>query len=157
MRRMILPLMLFVVACQPATTELTDAEKATIAEEVTAVHTEFWNAFEKLDLGRGMSYYRTDPDPVWALNGVVRSGVDNISEWFRGVLAGLARQEITFDDRQVVVLGRDAAYVMDRGSFSAFDADGERVEAMSPRFAASVVWVRTDGGWKVAGGHESTP
>jgi hypothetical protein len=42
---MILPLMLLVVvACQPATVELTDAEKAAIAEEVTAIHDQMWEA-----------------------------------------------------------------------------------------------------------------
>jgi ketosteroid isomerase-like protein len=156
MRRMILPLMLFAfVACQPAAMELTDDERATIAQEVTAIHTEFWSVWEEVDIERGMSYYRTDPDPVWAWNGEIRSGVDNLGAWFGGTLAGLARQEITFDDRQVVVLDRDIAYVIERGSFSAFDPEG--VEMMAGQFAASVVWVRGSGEWKIAGGHESVP
>jgi len=44
---------------------------------------------------------------------------------------------------------------MERVSFSAFDGAG--VEALSGRFAASVVWVRSNGEWKVTGGHESFP
>ncbi len=156
MRRMILPLMLFVfAACQPAAMELTDAEKAAIADEVTAIHTQFWSEWEGLNVEGGMSFFRTDPEPVWAWNGEVRSGVENLTAWFGAALADLARQEITFDDRQVVVLEQDVAYVMESGSFSAFDDEG--VEVMGGMFAASVVWVRSNGEWKVAGGHESVP
>ena len=156
MRRMILPLMLLLaIACQPATMELTDAERATIADEVTAIQTQFWNDWEAVNFDAAMAYYRTNPDPVWAWMGEVRSGVEDLTALFRGILEGLARQELTVDDRQVVVLGQDAAYVIDRISFSAFDAEG--AEAMSGRFVASVVWVRSNGEWKVAGGHESIP
>ncbi len=157
MRRLTLAVLslAFLAACQPATMELTDADRAAIADEVTAIHTQFWNAWEAVDVERGMSYFRTDPDPVWAWNGETRYGVDNLGAWFGAALDPVERQEITFADRRVVVLGWDVAYVMERGSFSAFDGAG--VEVMSGLFAASVAWVRSNGDWKVAGGHESVP
>jgi len=40
-------------ACQPAAMELTNAERATIADEVNAINAGFWDAWRDADFGRG--------------------------------------------------------------------------------------------------------
>ena len=141
------------LACQPAGGALTDADRTTIADEVTRIDTEFWDAWMAMDIPLGMSFYRGTPDPVWAWNGEVRSGLENLRTWFTEALRGVHHQTITFADRKVTVLDRDVVYVMEQGSFVGFDTAGTQLG--SGQFAVSVVWVRSDGGWKVAGGHES--
>ena len=143
------------LACQPAGGALTDAERTAIADEVTRLDTEFWDAWMTMDIERGMSFYRGDPAPVWAWDGEVRSGLETLRAWFIAGLEGVHHQTITFDERQVTVLDRNVAYMMERGSFIGFGAAG--VELGSGQFAVSSVWVRSDGEWKVAGGHESLP
>jgi len=144
-----------ILACQPAAVELTEAERTAIADEVATIHTEFWDAWMAVDIERGMAFYRSAPDPVWAWNGEVRSGFENLRAWFTAGLEAVHHQNISFDDRMVTVLDRNVVYVMERGSFVGFDAAGAQLA--SGQFAASVVWVRSDGEWKVSGGHESMP
>jgi uncharacterized protein (TIGR02246 family) len=152
---MIFPLILVAfAACQvDVTVELTDAEKDAMTEEVTSLHEQMWGEWRQVNLDAGIAYFRSDA--VWGLMGDTRSGADNIKTWFEPMLAGVARQEIVFDDRQVLVVNRDVVYVMERGSYTAFDGDDAAVGG-GP-FAASVLWVRSDGEWRVVGGHESFP
>ena len=49
-------------ACQPATTELTDQQKAEIAAEVELRHDQYWDAWRVVDRDRGMSFFRNSPE-----------------------------------------------------------------------------------------------
>ena len=142
-------------ACQPATIELTEEQKTEIADEVNDVHVAMWDAWRAADLDRGMSFFDTSPDLGWGFAGEMRFRIDNITAWFRPMLAGVERQDITFDERRTVVLSDDVVCVMERGTYTAFDSAGATLGS-SP-LAATVVWTRRDGEWKIVAGHESTP
>ena len=56
-------------ACQPASTELTDYQKAEIAAEVELLHGQFWDAWRAADVDRGLSYYPNTPEAAYATEG----------------------------------------------------------------------------------------
>jgi len=156
MRRMILPLSLFVfAACQPATVELTDAEKATIADDVNAINAGFWDAWRAADFGRGMSYYYDSPDLAFAMQGVVDYGYANVDAKYRPGMADVASQTITLTTSRTTVLAADVVCIMDGGTYTATDALGVTGPEMG--FAVTNIWVLRDGDWKIHIGHESFP
>jgi ketosteroid isomerase-like protein len=151
---MILPLLLFgFAACQPAAVQLTDAEKATIAEEVNAINTGFWDAWRDADFGRGMSYYYDSPDLAFAMQGVVDYGYAPVDEKYRPGMENVASQTITLTDSRTTVLAADVVCIMDAGSYTATDAVG--VTGPETGFAVTNLWVLRDGEWKIHVGHES--
>ena len=73
MRRLALTVLslAFLAACQPATTELTEEQKAEIAAEVNAINAGFWDAWRATDFDQGMSYYYNSPvhrDGEWKIH-----------------------------------------------------------------------------------------
>ncbi|MEE9184611.1 MAG: SgcJ/EcaC family oxidoreductase [Acidimicrobiia bacterium] len=140
-------------ACQPTSPELTEEQKAALADSVSAMHAEMWQPWLAADLDRGMPYFLNSPDVVWGVNSEIRYGYDNIDALFRPIMDGLASQEFTVADRRVVVLARDVVCVIEHGTLAATDTAGVTLPA-SP-FAMTTIWVRRDGEWKIHLGHES--
>ena len=140
-------------ACQPTSPELTEEQKAALADSVSAMHIEMWQPWLAADLDRGMPYFLNSPDLGWGWNGAIRYGYDNIDAWFRPIMDGMASQELTVADRRVVVLARDVVCVMEHGTLAATDTAG--VTSPASPFAMTTIWVRRDGEWKIHLGHES--
>jgi hypothetical protein len=156
MRRTVLPLMLLVAAaCQPATTELTDAEKAAIADEVNAINAEFWDVWRAADYEQGMLYYLNSPDLAFAMEGVVDYGYAEIDAKYRPWYANVASMTITVTDSRTTVLARDVVYIMETGTSSPTDTAG--VTGPESPFALTHIWVLRDGEWKIHLGHQSLP
>ncbi len=154
MRRMMLPLMLFIcAACQPATMELTDTEKATIADEVNAINAEFWEAWRDADFHRGMSHYYDSPDLAFAMQGIVDYCYAPVDAKYRPGMATVVSQAITLTDSRTTVLAADVVCIMDGGTYTATDAHGVTGPEMG--FAVTNIWVRRDGEWRIHVGHES--
>ena len=155
MRRMILPLMLLAaVACQPATMELTDDDKAVIADEVNAINAEFWEVWRAADFDRGVSYFDS-ADFVFAYEGAVDYGLATFDAKWRPMYANVASQTITLTDSRTIVLAPDVVCIMEVGTFTATDTLG----VISPEgsFAMMSIWMRRDGEWKIHLAHESLP
>jgi len=148
-----LSLAFLATACQPATTELTEEQKAALADSVSAMHAEMWQPWLAVDLDQGMSYFLNSPDVGWGWDGEIRYGHDNIEAWFRPIVDGLSSQEVTVADRRTVVLARDVVCVMEHGTMVPTDTAGVTL-APNP-FAMTTIWVRRDGEWKIHLGHES--
>ncbi|NIM49711.1 MAG: SgcJ/EcaC family oxidoreductase [Gemmatimonadales bacterium] len=142
-------------ACQPATTELTEDQKAEIAGTVSAIHAEHRNAWRDADIDRGMSYFHDDPDVQFALEGAVMHGSGTIRDALEPIFEGVASQEITIAESQTVVLAPGVVCVMDQGTFAYVDTAG--VTGPETAFAFTAVYVRRGGEWKVLLAHESLP
>ena len=156
MRRMILPLMLLVgVACQSATVELTEEQKAAIADTVSAIHAEHLRVWAEVDVDRGMSYFQNSPDLLYAFEGWLMRGFGTIHDTYAAVFEGVASVEMTFAESHTVVLARDVVCVMAQGTSASVDTAG--VTGPESPFAITLVYVRRDGEWKVALAHESLP
>ena len=156
MRRMILPLMLFVVAaCQPGTMEMTDAEKAAVADEVNAINAEFWDVWREADFDRGMSYYYNSPDLAFAMEGVVDYGYAEIDAKYRPGFASGASQTLTVTHSRTTVLAPDVVCIMETARMSQTDTAG--VTGPETDVALTNIWMLRDGEWKIHISHELLP
>ena len=155
MRRMILPLMLVVVACQPAAMELTDAEKAAIADDVNAITAEFFDVWRAADWERGMTYYYDSPEMVWAWEGVIDYGYAEVDAKYRPGFASVASQTFDITDSRTTVLSRDVVLFTATMLWSQTDTAGLTGPEM--HIAWTGVWVLRDGAWKVQHAHTSQP
>ncbi|NIM49589.1 MAG: DUF4440 domain-containing protein [Gemmatimonadales bacterium] len=144
---------LLAAGCQPATVELTDAERAAIADSVNAINAEAWDAWREVDLDRALSYFHDSPDYWFALEGQVLRGYAEADSFWRGSFATANRIDITISDSRTMVLTADVVSVLEQGVFSVTDSAG--VTSPETAFALSTTWVRRDGEWKVLYGHES--
>jgi uncharacterized protein (TIGR02246 family) len=142
-------------ACQTATMELTDVEKAAIADEVNAVNAEFWDAWRDADFDRGMSYYYDSPDFVLAFDGAVDYGHATVDAKFRPIFASVASQTLTVTDSRTTVLAPDVVCIMETGTWSQTDTAG--VTGPETDLALTSIWVLRDGEWKIHIAHESLP
>ncbi len=156
MRRTILPALAFciaAVACQPATTELTEEQKAAIADTVNALLDDYWDAWRDVDFDRGMSFFLDAPETAFASADQVDYGLATLDSKYRPFMATFESQEITLADSRTTVLASNAVYTMQRGTYVQTDTAGVVGDTLP--FAYSMVWVRRNGEWKVLAGHQS--
>jgi hypothetical protein len=146
----------FLAACQPATTELTEEQKAEIAAEVDSIMNEWWAAYSTdFDYDRGMSFFSDEPETAWANDGEVYYTLSVIDETFRPFFADLQRQDVTPIDSRTIVLTSDVVYTIRHNTVVVVDTAGNAGPEI--RFAETIVWVKRNGEWKVLLGHGSTP
>jgi hypothetical protein len=141
----------FLSACQPATTELTEEQKADNAAEVNALRADFWHAWREWDVDRGMSYYRNSPDFIVANDGELIKGWNTFDEAIQSW--NVESQTIAFNESRTTVLAPDAVHLVEQGTYSVTDTTG--VTRPEVTFAASTLWVLRDGEWKVDFAHIS--
>jgi len=108
--------LVFLAACRPATTELTEEQKAEIAAEVEAIHTENAQAWADADFDRAMSYIQNSQDMIFAFEGALMHGWETMYNAWAPLFEGVSRQEMTFTETNTVVLARDAVCIMAQGT-----------------------------------------
>jgi len=150
-----LSLAFLATACQPATTELTEEQKAEIAAEVNAINTGFWDAWRAADFDQGMSYYYNSPDLAFGFEGAVDYGYAEIDAKYRPGMTGVVSQNITITSSETIVLAPDVVCTMETATFTVTDTAGVTGPEMSA--AVQSIWVYRDGEWKIHIGHESFP
>jgi len=157
MRRLVLAVLPLALlsACQPATTELTEEQKAEIAAEVDSVASDWWSAWSVVDFDRGMSFYADAPETAWAGDGEVHYSIANIDSHYRPFFAGLQRQDVNVTGSRTIVLAPDIVYTIRSTAIVAVDTAG--APAPETRFVETIVWVKRNNQWKVLLGHGSTP
>jgi len=142
----------FLAACQPTTTELTDAQRAATADTVRRL-TDLVLA-QTGDADAWMDLFATGPEFKYVQNGVILSR-DDLAEEMESFLGACAEQSWAWDDVHVVVLGPDAAVVtaIYHGAFT--DTSGQRFTF--DRTVVTYVYSHGDGAWKIAHAHEYFP
>lgn len=157
MRRFVLTAfaMTVLAACQPATTELTDEQKAEIVAEVTAINEVFWDAWRAADVDRAFSYYYDSAEFVFAYEGVVYYGYAEVDANFRPGMANVASMSIMITSSVTTVLAADVVSTMDAGTYAVTDTAG--VIGPELGFAVTSIWILREGEWKIHIGHESFP
>jgi uncharacterized protein (TIGR02246 family) len=155
MRRVILPLMLLVVACQPATMELSEEQEAEMAAEVNAVNAQYWEAWQAGDFERGMSFYYDSSDLAVAGQGAVEFGYTAVAAKYGPGMANVVSVAVTLTTSRTMVLAPDVVCTIEVGTYAATFTTGVTGPEMG--FAFTNVWVRRDGEWKIHVAHESFP
>ncbi len=150
-----LSLAFMATACQPATTELTEEQKAEIAAEVNAINAEFWDVWRAADFDRAMSYYHNSPDLAFAMEAVVDYGYAEIDAKYRPGFASVASQTLTVTHSRTTVLAPDVVCIMETARMSQTDTAG--VTGPETDVALTNIWMLRDGEWKIHISHESLP
>ncbi len=144
-----LSLAFLATACQPATTELTDEQKAAIEEEVRQVGDDMGEAWRALDFDRARSFLADDMD--WAIPPMPFTTIEEIEPGARAYISGISEITLEDEDLFIRVLGPDAAVVGSTSHETVVDVNGV---SSSTRTALTLVWARADGVWKLVHGHQ---
>lgn len=147
--------MTVLAACQPATTELTEEQKAEITAEVELLHGQFWDAWAETDFERGMSYYLNSPEFTFTFQGQMISGYSAFWDFFESAFTNVASQTLSVDESKTTVLAADVVSVTVQGTYAPTDTAG--VTAPESTLAFTTVWVKRDGEWKVHVASNSEP
>ena len=147
------------IACQPATVELTEEQKAEIAAEVSALQANWNAAWEVVDVGGALSSYWTEsPEQGWAGMGRASWGLDGMAQAdaaTRPYYNTVASNENTRRESRTFVLAPNIVYIMERGATITTDTAG--VAGPETDYAYTYVWVLEEGGWKINFAHGSSP
>lgn len=158
MRRFVLAALALTVfaACQPATTELTEEQKAEIATEVDSVMDVWWTVWSTdIDFDRALSFTADDPNMVWINDASPFYGRSGIDENLRPLVESMQRQEVTPIDSRTIVLSAELAYTVRINSLVHVDTAGNSQPEI--RWGETILWIKRNGEWKVLGGHGSSP
>ena len=142
-------------AGQPATTELTEEQKAEIADQVNALHTESIDAWSAGGYHRGMLHYLQTPEFTFALEGHLIHGFDALHDADDSWFANLASQTITRTESETTVLAPNVVCIMEQGIGAKADTAG--VTGPDLTFARTAIYVRHSGEWKLHFAHVSVP
>ena len=153
MRRIVLAVFAVAVlaACQPATSELTEEQKAAIADTVRQLADTFFEDFRFLDFVPAMAPYA--PELVWAESGVLGANRDSLANAWGGIFASI--QEVTsgeWGEVHIKVLGPAAAVFTASFDWAGVDTAGAELGGSG---VWTAIWERTEQGWKIVQGHES--
>jgi ketosteroid isomerase-like protein len=140
------------VACQPASTELTEGQRAAIKDTIEQVMSEIADAARALDADRIRAVYAESP--VSVINGVIIEDFDARFELTRQFLRSLRSLEGSFRNVHLEVLASDAVVVTRNDDLSWIDTTGTAGELHT---AWTGVFRRIDGEWRVIFSHESWP
>jgi len=154
MRRMILPLLLLVaVACQPATMELTEEQRATVTDELTQAYTDVTDVISRFDGEAWLGYFESSGDMYFTEFGEIWSW-SMLADTVRAHWPGMQMTSFAWGDLNIQVLAPDVGIVTTTFDESFTDAEGTPMD-MNGTFTA--VWVRTDTGWKIVNASVTLP
>ena len=157
MRRLalaVLSLAFLANACQPATTELTEEQKAEIADELTRLYGESLVPISQLDQEGWLAYMQNSEDLTFAVNGGSFRSYSAFADTLSAHWAPLASFEGNWGDLNIQVLAPNVAVVTSVFDFTAIDTAGATIPINGTWTA---VWVEQDGSWKMANVAETFP
>jgi uncharacterized protein (TIGR02246 family) len=135
-----------------ATPRMTDAERTAISDSIRAISGVFAQGVNALDVSKFAPYF-ANPQLTWAGDGqLMLMSPDSLMSLYRGVYRGFRRMDFAWDTLRVSVLNADAALLVGAGHYAVTDTSGQ---ASSHGVAASYLFVRLDGQWRLAHGHAS--
>ncbi|UCG89136.1 MAG: nuclear transport factor 2 family protein [Gemmatimonadota bacterium] len=156
MRRLALAVLslAFLAACQPTTMELTEEQKAEIAEELTRLYGESVLSLNQLDQEGWLAYFQNSEDLTIAAEGGFCKSYSAFAETLRTHWTPLARGEMNWGDLNIQVLAPNVAVVTSVFDYAAIDTAGATA-VYSGTWTA--VWVEQDGNWKMVNVAETFP
>ena len=157
MRRLVLAVLTlaFLTACQPATTELTDEQKAGIAQDLTQAFDAYATAVRQLDQDAVLGFFQQSDDFALAEYGEITRSWTALAEGLRQSWPMYASVEsFAWGDLHIQVLTSQIAVVTTTFDFAASDTAGAPI-AVNGTFSS--VWLQADGEWKIVNLAETFP
>ena len=153
MRRVILAAFALTVlaACQPAPTELTEEQKAAIADTIRQLDEVVNRAYDARDLEAFLSHFVDGPAYVNVNQGVLQDRA-GVRERLESDFTEYPSNTTEVTDRRIFVLGPNAVVCTVLTTYTQTNTDGESSEGTS---AYTSMWTRSNGEWQVVHEHAS--
>jgi ketosteroid isomerase-like protein len=129
------------------------AERSAIEQAVLEVNGQMTRAAEAGDIDRLFSFMLPNTQGSIAQSGFLFLTREEAHETVKRNFARIQKVEYRWKHRMVTVISADIAVLVADGESEATLAGGATV---STPFAQTVIFVRTDGGWKALHAHQST-
>jgi len=134
-------------ACEPATTELADEQKAEITAELLALHDSINLAVLNLDVDGYLALHDNSEDFTWTKHGILRRGWSTLAEESQTVMGAMASADVCeISDTHLQILASDIAVMtgMWTGSGTLTTGDPWYI-----KHTFTTVCVKRDGQWKI--------
>ncbi len=154
MRRFVLAAFALTVlaACQPANTDLTDAQNAAIADTVRQVSMDYLASISTLDADSVFSFNMDSDEYAWSMDAVLSLDMEADRAAAAAKYAAASSGHVSLDTVRIAVLGPDAGVFSGGGVVVVTDSEGQTVEM---GLALTFVVARRGGRWVVLQGHSS--
>jgi uncharacterized protein (TIGR02246 family) len=154
MRRLVLAAFSLTVlaACQPATTELTEEQKAAIADTVRQLSTDYLASVSTLDADTVMAFHIDSDEFAWSIDSELSLEFEAVKASAAAKYAALVAARVSLDTVRVAVLGPDAAVLSGAGAAFVTGPAGQEMKLL---LAVTFVAARRDGRWVLLQGHSS--
>jgi hypothetical protein len=134
--------------------DLTQAQQATIKQEVIATFQGLLAAEERLDGDAVWAYHADVPGYWWAdIDGKFYNFAGTKKMW-ADYYVPLAKLKFTTKQNEVMVLGPDTAYYLWHGAADSIEKNGTVTHV--DRWTARYLFRRIGSAWKIVGGQESS-
>jgi hypothetical protein len=156
MRRFVLAAFALTVlaACQPATTELTEEQKAAISEELTQQYEGLLASTSQLSQEGFMGYFQNSHEITFAANGSFYRSHSALVDTVAAHWAPIASMEGNWGNLNIQVLAPNVAVATSVFNFTATDNAGATTHFTGTWTA---VWVEREGAWKMVNVAETFP
>jgi ketosteroid isomerase-like protein len=140
-------LSLIFISCQPSNQELTEADVSAIKDSIEMIILEWSDQFENLSVEGVMEYMSDDDEIIWASDGSIMKGRDNITDWMQEALSPIKKWNYTkYGEATICVMGLD-------GAVHTVDFEESLTMSSGDTVVIKGVWTnvfkRSDGVWKV--------
>ncbi len=134
-------------ACQSPPSELTDEQRAAIAEELAQQFDAYAGVVRQLDQDGVMSFFQQGQDVTYAKHGEITRSWSSLAELVRNGWPAYAEVErFEWGELHVQVLAPNVAAVTATFDFAASDTAGSPVSVAG---TFSTVWLEVGGAWKI--------
>jgi uncharacterized protein (TIGR02246 family) len=140
------------LACRPATTELTEEQKAAIADTVRQLSMDYLASVSTLDADTVMGFHIDSDEFAWSIDSELSLDFEAVKASAAAKYAALVAARVSLDTVRVAVLGPDAAVLSGAGAAYVTDPAGQE---MKLPLAVTFVAARRGGRWVLLQGHSS--
>jgi ketosteroid isomerase-like protein len=146
---------LLLAGCAPKTPAPLAANHArAISDSIHNTLVAYTDRLNQADRDSLIRFYADDPRFSWAADGQVAThSVAQVRAQF-DALAGFQRWHVEYKDPTIVPLAPGLASVATEYQMSLADSTGKGVAFNG---ALTMLWINTPAGWKILGGHSSSP
>jgi ketosteroid isomerase-like protein len=146
---------LLLAGCAPRTQAALSAGHAgAITDSIRNTLVAYTERLNQADRDSLIRFYADDPRFSWAADGQVAThSVAQVRAEF-DALAGFKRWHVEYKDPAIVPLAPGLASVATEYHMSLADSTGKGVAFSG---ALTMLWINTPAGWKILGGHSSSP
>jgi len=142
------------LGCRSTLAPTADVPREEIVRQIDDRRRELIAAVERLDFDKVSTFFSTAEDVAYAGGGSMAPSRRAALRRYQGIFGALKQVDIDIGQSTIAVLGPEAAVITMQGRVATTDTAG--LESQAP-FVWTIVWVRSDGEWKMLHANQSYP